>query len=148
MSIILITISLALVLRLLLRAGLFLFGLALTILTLLLGLSIVLAAEPGTPYGALPSNDGQTYVQRRENPYGPPEPRAGGITLSRRGDWLQYDTDQPGAYRVYGGTVVTGVAQDPGCGGGWGQYACPNPIFIPDNGARPCRITPGIGCID
>jgi hypothetical protein len=131
--------------RFIVRLGYFLLACFMLLIVLLFGSIMALAAEP---YGAVASPDGRTYSQHRQDRYGPSEPHAGGIEAHRRGDWYEYDSGQPGAYRVYGGTVVTGPAQDPGCGGGPGQYACPNPIFIPDNGARPCRITAGIGCVD
>lgn len=46
---------------------------------------------------------------------------------------FHYDTyASAGAYRVPGGIVIPGSAQNPGCGGGSGQYPCPLPRYIPD----------------
>lgn len=54
----------------------------------------------------------------------------------QRGGFFSYDTVQPGAYRVPGGTVIPGPAQSPGCGGGAGQYPCAAPVYIPDRRAQ------------
>lgn len=51
----------------------------------------------------------------------------------QRGGYYSYDTVQPGAYKVPGGTVIPGAAQSPGCGGGAMQYPCPRPVYIPNN---------------
>jgi hypothetical protein len=59
-------------------------------------------------------------------------PLAGGVNSLQRGGYYAYDSSQPGAYRVPGGTVLPGAAQSPGCGGGVGQYPCPPPVYVPD----------------
>src|SRR5947209_4436299 len=64
------------------------------------------------------------------------ELNAGGVDSHQRGNWYSFDSGQPGAYRVPSGVIIPGAAQSPGCGGGTGQYPCPQPVYIPDRGAR------------
>jgi len=119
----------------------------LTLAILALGMTPASAAEraPEYPYGVL---DPRPYAYVVQPPAA--EPRSGYIEQHQRGNVYSpnrsIDTGQPGAYRTRNGTVVTGAAQDPGCGGGMGQMDCPGAMYIPDDPNKPpCRMT-GSGC--